>query len=121
MPTKAQVIHDRVEALVAEGKSRPEAFEIVSTEQSIKVNSARGAYYQHARGGQPGKPRRRETTPDDALADARAALQRGIDSIDRETDAAKARMEESKAEYESLKATAAEKKAAITERLEALK
>ena len=41
------------------------------------------------------RPRRRETTPDDALADARAALERAIASIDREVVVAEERAAES--------------------------
>jgi hypothetical protein len=67
------------------------------------------------------RTRRRETTPDDALADARAALERAIESIDREVEVAKTRAEEAQAEYDALKGSAAKRKKTITERLEALK
>lgn len=89
--------------------------------------TACGSYYAHKRrleGGDSTKPsrtRRRETTPDDALADARASLERSITSIDKEVEAAEDRATESAAEAKALKASAGERKKIITERLEALK
>lgn len=123
--TKAQEIYDRVEAMVASGTEKADAFRQIAEEAGRPFDSVRGSYYSHKKkleGGES-KPRtrRRETTPDDALADARAALQRAIDSIDREVEAAKSRADEAKAEYDALKASAADRKKAITERLEVLK
>jgi hypothetical protein len=126
MATKAQDIYDRVEAMVAAGTEKADAFRQIAEEAGRPFDSVRGSYYSHKKkldGGDNAKPartRRRETTPDDALADARAALQRAIDSIDREVEVAKARADEAKAEYDSLKGSAAERKQAIMERLEAL-
>jgi hypothetical protein len=125
--TKAQEIYDRVEAMVASGTEKADAFRQVAEEAGRPFDSVRGSYYSHKKkleGGDSAKPartRRRETTPDDALADARAALERAIGSIDREVEAARARADEAKAEYDALKASAGERKQAITERLEALK
>ncbi len=125
--TKAQEIYDRVEAMVAAGTDKADAFKQIAEEAGRPYDSIRGSYYSHKKkieGGDSAKPartRRRETTPDDALADARAALERAIEAIDREVDAAKTRADEGKAEYEALKASAADRKNAITERLEALK
>ncbi|HSZ13114.1 MAG TPA: hypothetical protein VK790_03665 [Solirubrobacteraceae bacterium] len=123
--TKAQEIYDRVEAMIASGTEKADAFKQIADEAGRPYDSVRGSYYSHKKrieGGES-KPRtrRRETTPDDALADARAALERAIASIDREVEAAKARAEEAKAEYDALKASASDRKKAITERLEALK
>jgi hypothetical protein len=126
--TKAQEVYDRIEAMVASGTEKADAFKQLADEMGRPYDSVRGSYYSHKKklegsetGAKPSRTRRRETTPDDALADARAALQRAIDSIDREVEAAKARAEEAKAEYDALKASAGERKQAITERLEALK
>lgn len=125
--TKAQQIYERVEAMVATGTEKADAFRQIAEETDRPFDSIRGSFYSHKRkieGGEPNaKPartRRRETTPDDALADARAALERAIEAIDREIDAAKARADEAKAEYDALKASAADRKQAIAERLEAL-
>jgi hypothetical protein len=123
--TKAQEIYERVNQLVESGTEKAEAFKQLSGELNRPYDSLRGSYYSHKKkieGGES-KPRtrRRSTTPDDALADARAALERAIASIDVETDAAKSRADEAKAEYEALKGSAAERKKVITERLETLK
>jgi hypothetical protein len=123
--TKAQQIFEEVEKRIASGVEKADAFKQLADETGRPYDSVRGSYYSHKKkleGGES-KPRtrRRETTPDDAIADARAALERAIASIDREIEAAKARADEAKAEYEALKASTAERKEAITERLEALK
>ena len=123
--TKAQEIYERVEAMIAAGTDKSDAFKHLAEEASRPYDSIRGSYYSHKKrieGGES-KPRtrRRETTPDDALADARAALERAIGSIDREVEAAEERATEAVAEAKALKASAADRKAAITERLEALK
>ena len=127
MATKAQEIYEEVEKRIASGVHKADAFKALAEETGRPFDSLRGSYYGWKRkleGGEPNaKPartRRRETTPDDALADARAALERAIGSIDREVEGAKARADEAKAEYDSLRDSAKERKEAITTRLEAL-
>lgn len=121
--TKSQEVFEKVEQLIAAGESKAAAFKQLAADYGQPVDSIRGSYYQHvrAKSGGTGKPRRRETTPEDALADARAALERAIEAIDREVEQAKARADEAKAEHDALKASATERKAAIAGRLEALK
>ncbi len=122
--TKAEEVFTKVEALIAAGTSKADAFKQLAEEYGQPVNSIRGSYYQHTRPGNGeggSKPRRRETTPEDALADARRALERAIEAIDREVETAKTRLDEAKSEYESLKSSAASRKTAIADRLEALK
>jgi hypothetical protein len=124
--TKAQEIWDRVEAMIAAGTDKSDAFKQLAEEAERPYDSIRGSYYSHKKrieGGEskPSRTRRRETTPDDALADARAALERAINSIDREVEAAEARATEAAAEAKALKASAADRKQMITERLDALK
>ena len=125
--TKAQEIYEEVERRIAAGIDKADAFKALAEETGRPFDSLRGSYYSHKRkieGGDPAKPartRRRETTPDDALADARAALERAVESIDREVEVAKGRSEEAKAEYEVLRDSAKERKEAITQRLEALR
>jgi chromosome segregation ATPase len=120
--TKAEEVFNKVEQLVAGGKTKAEAFKQLAEEYGQPVNSIRGSYYSHKSAKSGGaKPRRRETTPEDALADARATLERSIANIDREVAAAKERAEEAKAEYDALKASAGERKREIGERLEALR
>jgi hypothetical protein len=128
MATKAQEIYEEVEKRIAAGAEKADAFKALAEETGRPFDSLRGSYYSHKRkleGGEPNaKPartRRRETTPDDALADARAALERAVESIDREVEVARSRSEEAAAEYEALKGSAKERKQAITQRLEALR
>lgn len=121
--TKAEEVFTRINTMIAGGTTKAEAFKQLAAEYGQPLGSIRGAYYQHAKkdNGGTSKPRRRETTAEDALADARRALERAIESVDREVDEAKHRADEAKAEYEALKASAAERKSAISERLEALR
>lgn len=123
--TKAQEIFEEVEKRIASGTEKAEAFKQLAQELDRPYDSVRGSYYSHKKriegGGKPSRTRRRETTPDDALADARAALERAVDSIDREVETAAERAKEAKSEHEALKASAADRKKAITERLEALR
>ncbi len=125
MATKAEQIYDEVQELIASGVERANAFKQLAEQYGRPVDSIRGSFYSHKKkleGGES-KPRtrRRETTPEDALADARASLERSIAAIDREVEAAEDRAAESAAEAKALKASAAERKQTITERLEALK
>lgn len=125
MATKAEQVYDEVQALIAEGVARADAFKQLAEQYGRPVDSIRGSFYSHKKkleGGES-KPRtrRRETTPEDALADARASLERSIAAIDREVEAAADRAAEAAAEAEALKESAAGRKQAITERLEALK
>jgi predicted nucleic acid-binding Zn-ribbon protein len=123
--TKAQEIYDEINRRVASGVEKSEAFRQYAEENDRPYDSVRGSYYSHKKKIEGGETRprtkRRETTPEAALADARAALERAIDSIDREIGAAEDRASEAAAEAKSLKASAAERKKAITERLDALK
>lgn len=125
MTTKAQQIYERVQAMEAEGIEKTDAFKQIATETGHKYDSVRGSYYSHKLKIEGGtsrpRTRRRETTPEDALADARASLERSIQAIDREVQAAQERAAEAAAEAKALKESAAERKKAITERLEALK
>jgi len=72
--TKAQEIQQRVDALIAAGTPRADAFKQLAGELGIKLDSVRGAYYTAVKAsggeGRPSRTRRRETTPEDALADA---------------------------------------------------
>lgn len=126
--SKAQETYDKVEAMIASGMDKADAFRQLAEETDRPYDSLRGTYYTHKRkieggdsGAKPSRTRRRETTPDDALADARAALERALASIDKEIEAAMARAKEAQVEHEALKASAADRKKAITERLEGLR
>jgi hypothetical protein len=124
--TKAQEVYERVEALVATGVRKADAFRQVAEEYGQPFNSIRGAYYAHTRAsGQsnptgPRRPRRRETMTEDAIEQATLVLNRAIEQIDAEIAAAKTRADEAKAEYEHLRETAQERKAAIEQKIAAL-
>jgi hypothetical protein len=121
--TKAQEVYDRVEALVASGVKKADAFRQVADEFEQPFNSMRGAYYAHTRtlGGAPSRPRKQAASNGDPIEQATAVLTRAVESIDAEVAAAKARIDEAKTEYEHLRDTAAERKAAIEAKLDVLK
>ena len=120
--TKAQEVYERVEALVASGMKKADAFRQAAEEFGQPFNSMRGAYYAHTRstGQTAPRTRKRQTTTEDAIESAVIVLNRAIASIDGEIDAAKTRAEEAKAEYEHLRDTAEERKVAIQAKIEAL-
>ena len=123
--TKAQEVYERIEALVASGLSKAEAFRQLEGELGQSAKSLQGAYYQHTRklGGGNGPKRltrKRETTPADALDSAKAVLEEAVDSIDAEIEQAAERADEAKAEYEAMKASATERKQAIVAKIKAL-
>ena len=124
--TKAEQIHERIDALVASGTKKADAFRQLSEELGQPVKSLQGAYYTHSRkangGSTPSRSRTpRETTPDDAVAQAAATLEKALDSIDREVEAAKERANEAAREYDALEDSAINRKAAIQAKIEALK
>ena len=120
--TKAQEVYDKVEALVASGVSKADAFKQLAGEYGQPVDSMRGAYYAHTStlGGTPRSPRKRQTAVD-PIASALSALEEGLESVDDDVAAAKQRAEDAKAEYEHLRETAKERKAALQAKIDALK
>ena len=121
--TKAQDVYDRVEALVASGVRKADAFRQVADEFEQPFNSMRGAYYAHTRtlGGSPSRPRKQAATNGDPIEQAMTVLTRAVESIDAEVADAKTRVDEAKTEYEHLRDTAAERKAAIQAKIDVLK
>jgi RNA processing factor Prp31 len=120
--TKAQEIYERVEALVASGVKKADAFRQVAEEYGQPFNSMRGAYYAYTRSSGQSAPRtrKRQTTTEDAIESAVIVLNRAIAAIDGEIEVAKTRASEAKAEYEHLRDTAEERKAAIQAKIDAL-
>lgn len=120
--SKAQEIYERVEAVVAEkGITKKDAQVIVGKEFDMKPSSIRGAEYQARKELGLTRNRVQETTPDGAVDQAIATLEKARDAIDGEVDAAKERADEAKAEYDALKDSAADRKAEIESKIEALK
>ena len=123
--TKAQEVYERVEALVASGVRKADAFRQVADEYGQPFNSIRGAYYAHTRSTGNATPRgsrsrKRETTTEDAVEQAANVLTRAIDAIDAEIELAKQRAEQAQAEYKHLRDTAEERKTAIKAKITAL-
>jgi predicted NodU family carbamoyl transferase len=119
--SKADDVRAKVDALMEGGASRPEAFKQVAGEYSQPVNSIRSSYYTAAgKGERTRRPKRRQTMPSDALADARASLERSIQAIDLEVVVAGERADEAVREHAELKNSADERKQAIQARLDQL-
>jgi len=121
--TKAQEVYEKVEALVASGVRKADAFRQVADEFEQPFNSMRGAYYAHTRtlGGAPSRPRKQAASNGDPIEQAMTVLTRAVESIDAEVADAKTRVDEAKTEYEHLRDTAAERKAAIQAKIDVLK
>ena len=120
--TKAQEVYERVEALVASGTKKADAFRQIADELGQPFNSMRGAYYAHTRtlGGSPARSSKREATVD-PIESATIVLEKAVEAIDGQVAAAKARVDEAKTEYEHLRDTASERKATIKAKIDALK
>lgn len=108
--TKAQQTYERIEALIAEGVSRPDAIKQLAEEFGQSTDSVRGAYYTGKKQttGEPTMPRtarprqQRETTDTDAIGWAIATLENAVSSIENEVEDARVRAEEAQAEYDSI-------------------
>jgi len=118
--TKAQAIYERVEALMQAGTPRADAFKQLAEETGLKLDSVRGAYYTgrlqvSGESGTPRsrRPRKRETTEQDAVAAAVATLEQAIASIEREVAAAEERAREAQAEHEAMAALSGQRIEAI--------
>lgn len=121
--TKAQEVYERVEALVASGAKKADAFRQLAEEYGQEFNSIRGAYYAHTRslGGGSSKRSSKRPAAADPIESATIVLEKAVEAIDGEISAAKARVDDAKAEYEHLRDTAGERKAAIQAKIDALK
>src|SRR5213595_900994 len=118
--TKAQKVYERVEALVASGVKKADAFRQVADEYGQPFASMRGAYYAHTRslGGSPKKSSKRSTAVD-PIESATSVLEKALETIDAEIAAAKARVELAKTEYEHLRDSAGERKAELSAKIDA--
>ena len=121
--TKAQEVYERVEALVASGAKKADAFRQLAEEYGQEFNSIRGAYYAHTRTLGGGSSTRSGKRPSaiDPIESATIVLEKAIEAIDSEISAAKARADAAKAEFEHLRDTAGERKASLQAKIDALK
>jgi len=120
--SKADQVRERIDALVASGLKKAEAFRTLAEETGQPVKSLQGAYYTATRKANGGstRARKRETTTADAVAHAVATLEKALGDIDREVEEAQERAEEAKAEHDALKTSAAARKQAIQAKIDAL-
>jgi hypothetical protein len=121
--SKAQEVYERVEALVASGVKKADAFRQVAEGYGREPNSIRGAYYAHTRSIGTSSPtqRKRDKAPADPIEAAWIVLEKAIKAIDNEIGIAKSRADDAKTEYEHLRDTAGERKATIQAKIDALK
>jgi predicted nucleic acid-binding Zn-ribbon protein len=120
--TKAQEVYERVEALVASGVKKADAFKQLAKEYGQEFNSIRGAYYAHTRSlGNPSTRKRTTKAAVDPIESAAIVLEKAIEAIDDEVGVAKSRAHDAQTEYERVRDSAGERKAAIKAKIDALK
>lgn len=117
--TKAQEVYERVEALVASGTRKADAFRQVAEEYGQPQNSIRGAYYAHTRPKDPSSMGSRSSR--DPIESAVIVLQKAIEAIDGEIETAKKRADDAASNYKQLRDTAEERKTAMQAKIDALK
>lgn len=124
--TKAQQTYERIEALVAAGTSKADAFKQLASEYGQSVDSVRGAYYtgrKQSTGETATRGRRshkRETTEHDAVERAVDAMQKAIASIEHEVAQARERAEEAQREFGALQEASGPRIEAIKTKIAAL-
>jgi hypothetical protein len=126
--SKAQEIYEKVEALVAQGVKKADAFRQVAEEFGQPFDSMRGSYYTYVRSLNPDAPKgagrarggRKERTPVDPIASATALLEQAIEMIDHELDTAREKAEQAQADYEGLIASAQERKDHLQGKIDSL-
>lgn len=120
--TKAQEVYERVEALVASGVKKADAFKQLAKEYGQEFNSIRGAYYAHTRSlGNPSTRKRTSKAAVDPIESATIILEKAIAEIDNEVGIAKGRAHDAQTEYELVRDGAGERKATIKAKIDALK
>ncbi len=117
--TKAQEVYERVEALVASGTRKADAFRQLGEELGQESGSLRSAYYTHTRTLGGSTPRARATH--DPVEAAVIVLQKAIAGIDAEVQAAKNRADEAIAAHKQLRETAEAREKALQAKIDALK
>lgn len=124
-PSKGQEVYDKVEAMVATGSSKADAFRVLAEEYGQPASSLRGTYHGYIRklsgdSGTTRRPRKRETTPADAVEQAVATLRRAVEAIDAEIETAADRALTAQAEYEEMRDSADQRKKEIETKITAL-
>lgn len=117
--TEAQEVYERVEAMTASGTRKADAFRQLAEEYGQPQNSIRGAYYAHTRPKDPSSKGSR--TSRDPIESAVIVLEKAIEAMDGEIEAAKKRADDAAANYKQLRNTAEERKKAMQAKIDALK
>lgn len=116
--TKAQEVYERVEALVASGTRKADAFRQLAEEYGQPQNSIRGAYYAHTR---PRDTSSGSRVSRDPIESAVNVLEKAITAIDGEIEQAKKRADDAAANYKQLRDTAEERRKAMQAKIDALR
>ena len=116
--TKAQEVYERVEALVAAGTRKADAFRQLAEEYGQPQNSIRGAYYAHT---SPGGPSSGSRSTRDPIETAVIVLEKAITAIDDEIEKAKKRAEDAAATFKQLQSSAEERRKAMQAKIDALR
>jgi hypothetical protein len=117
--TKAQEVYERVEALVASGTRKADAFRQLAEEYGQPQNSIRGAYYAHTRPKDSSS--RGSRVSRDPIESAVIVLEKAIEAIDGEIEQAKKRADDAAAAYKQLRDTAEKRRKAMQAKIDALK
>lgn len=124
--TKAMETHAAITRLVDGGLRLADAVRQLAAETGRSEAAVRASYYQqrtklgeHGRGSGPTRAQE-ALSVDDAIREARHVLERALERIDEELEAARAELDAATERYETLKTSAAERKAALARRIAAL-
>ena len=112
-------MYERVEALVASGTRKADAFRQLADEYGQPFNSIRGAYYAHTRPKDPSSPGSRSSR--DPIESAVIVLEKAIEAIGGEIETAKKRADDAAATYKQLQRSAEERRKAMQAKIDALK
>jgi hypothetical protein len=121
--TKAAETHAALSQLMEGGMRLSDAVRAYADDTGRSEAAVRASYYQQrAKLGDnaTSSRRHRAVSVEDAIDEARALLQRAIDQIDAEVEAAKADAVAARQRYEVLKADAARRKAELERKIAAL-
>lgn len=129
-PTEAQIVYERIEELVAGGMSNADAIRAVADERGKQVNAVRANQHQYRKklegGAAPsGRGRGRSAkraapTASDAVAEARAALERGLAGLDGQVEKAKKALDAAQRAYDEAVAKVKQERAELEAKIKVL-
>lgn len=129
-PTEAQIVYERIEELKAGGMSNADAIRATANERGKAENAVRANQHQYRKkleggGAASGRGRGRgakKTAPtaSDAVAEARAALERGLAGLDGQVEDAKKALDAAQRTYDKAVADVKEERAELEAKIKAL-